>query len=360
VRGAHYTGDRPTPEQLAQLYDKQSEGEIARQHGVAKSTVASWLEMAGIERRTAKEAAMLRFATQAEFVPSAERDDFLLDRAWEARPGRRIRDKVGCRLCFQQVSRLLGKTAHFSTRHEGMTGGEYARLMPGHRHDCFQHSADSNGLEVEKLMDDWCTLWATANEIRNWRRGPKLAQGGEYVGCLECGRKLFSGAEIQRHLRKIHNWSLEQYRERYPSAPTGSLERRGMQAEKSNKRWYELKDLRAQREADSRKLADTEAKLHDAQVKAAGQPAIIRRAVDEAIETMGEVFALPEIQQKPHLIFDDRWTPAGFSKEEIEAARQALLDNARRSNRVKVAAMHLVATKNQVSFETVRDYCKSR
>jgi DNA-binding transcriptional regulator YiaG len=210
LRGAHYAGDRPTREKLDQLYNKQklSSGEIARQYSVTRQTVTNWLEMEGFDRRTGTEAAMLRFAAQAEFVPLAEREDCVLDRAWEARPERRIRDKVSCRLCFQQVSRLLGKTAHFSTCHEGMTGDEYARLMPRHRHDCFQHSADSNGLEVEKLMDDWCTEWATADEIRNWRRDPKLAQVDEYVGCLECGRKLFSGAEIQRHLRKIHNWSL--------------------------------------------------------------------------------------------------------------------------------------------------------
>ncbi|MGC1644552.1 MAG: hypothetical protein WA741_01880, partial [Candidatus Sulfotelmatobacter sp.] len=143
LRGAHYAGDRPTPEQLAQLYKEQSEGKIARLYGVAKGTVANWLEDAGIERRTAKEAAMLHFATQAEFVPSAEREDCELDRAWEARPERRIRDKVICRLCFRQVSRLTGKSAHLATCEDGMTGDEYARLMPGHRHDCFQHSADA-------------------------------------------------------------------------------------------------------------------------------------------------------------------------------------------------------------------------
>jgi DNA-binding transcriptional regulator YiaG len=245
-RGAHYTGDRPIREKLDQLYNKQklSSGEIARQYSVTRKTVTNWLKMEGFDRRTGTEAAMLHFATQAEFVPSAEREDCVLDRAWEARPERRIRDKVSCRLCFRQVSRLTGKSAHLSTGHKGMTGDEYARLMPEHRHNCFQHAADSNGLEVEKLMDDWCTEWATADEIRNWRLHPKPAQAKEYVGCLECGRKLFGGAEIQRHLRKVHNWSLERYRERYPGAPTGSLDRRRMQAQKSNKRWDELKHLR--------------------------------------------------------------------------------------------------------------------
>lgn len=245
VRGGHYTGARPTPEQLDQLYNEQqlSSSEIAQQYGVTRKTVTNWLEKVGIERRTGHEAGMLRFLAQSEFVPPEEREDCLLDRAWEARPERRIKNKVACRLsgCFRQVSRLTGKYAHFSTSHEGMTGDEYTRLMPGHRHDCFQHTADTNGLEVEKLMDDWCTEWATADEIRHWRRDPKLAQAKEYVGCLECGRKLFGMAEIQKHLGKVHNWTLEQYRERYPGAPTGSLDRRSMQAKKTNKRYHKLK-----------------------------------------------------------------------------------------------------------------------
>jgi transposase-like protein len=248
ARGAHYAGVRPTPEQLDQLYNEQylSSSEIAQRHGVSRKTVTNWLEQAGIQRRTGGDAALLFFLAQAEFVPPAEREDCVLDRAWEARPERHIRNKVVCRLCFRQVSRLTGKTAHLSMCHEGMTGDEYARVMPGHRHDCFQHTAGANGLDVAKLMDDWCTQWATADEIRNWRRDdPKLAQAKEYVGCLECGRKLFGGAEIQGHVWKIHDWTLEQYRERYPGAPTGSLDRRAMQADTSTERWHELKRLRA-------------------------------------------------------------------------------------------------------------------
>ena len=208
-------------------------------------------------------------------------------------------------------------------------------------------------------MDKWCTEWATADEIRNWRRDPKLAQADEYVGCLDCGRKLFSGAEIQRHLRKIHDWSLEQYQVLYPGSPTGSLDRRAMQAKKSTDRWEELKRLRVtattKGEVES-ELASTKTRLAAA---AEGQPAIIRLAVTEAIERMREIFALPEIQQKPYLVLDERWMPATFSKQEIEAAKQAVLENARPSNRAKTAAMHLVSNERGIGFETVRCYCKS-
>jgi hypothetical protein len=229
ARGAHYTGDRPTRKKLDLLYNKQklSSGEIARRYSVTRKTVTNWLEIEGFARRTGTEAGRLRFAIQAEYVPLAEREDCLLDRAWEARPERRLRDKVACRLCFQLVSRLTGKTGHLANHHERMTGAEYARLMPGHRHDCFQHSP----LDVEELMDKWCAEWANADEVRMWRRDPKLAQAQEYVGCLECGRKSFGGAEIQKHTRNIHNWSPDQYKNAYPGAPTGSLKRRAMQAE---------------------------------------------------------------------------------------------------------------------------------
>jgi DNA-binding transcriptional ArsR family regulator len=173
VRGAHYTGDRPTQEGLDNLYNKYSVGQIASQFNVTKTTVSRWLKVAGIKRRSNSEAGRRRFETQAEIVPLAERENCVLDRAWEARPERRIRDKVACRLCFRQVSRLTGKTAHLAVHHEGMIGAEYARLMSGHPHDCFQHSAGSNQLEIEKLMDDWCAKWATG------RRDSQLASGSK-------------------------------------------------------------------------------------------------------------------------------------------------------------------------------------
>jgi hypothetical protein len=286
VRGAHYTGDRPTPEQLEQFYNVQklSEGKIAHQYGVTKKTVSNWLKMASIDRRTASESGKLRFATQAEYVPLAEREDCVLDRAWEARPERRIQNKIACRLCFSQVSRLTGRTGHLAVHHDHMTGAEYARLMPGHLHDCFRHSAGSNQLDVEKLMDDWCAKWATAEEIRTWRRDPELARSKEYIGCLECGRKIFAEAEIQRHTKLVHKWSLPQYRERYPGAPTASLNRRAMLAKIS-------KALHADRKAKLARLEQLESAKTSAEPKGNQQPKL-RGETKFRVTLAGYLFAI--------------------------------------------------------------------
>jgi transposase-like protein len=286
VRGAHYTGHRPTPEELDHLYNqrKLSVGQIARQFNVTKNTVSRWLELAGIKQRSASEAGRLRFEAQAQFVPEADQDDCLLDRAWEARPERRIRDKVACRLCFQLVSRLTGKTGHLANHHERKTGAEYARLMPGHAHDCFQHSAGSNQLDVEKLMDDWCAKWATAEEIRTWRRDPELARSKEYIGCLECGRKIFAEAEIQRHTKLVHKWSLPQYRERYPGAPTASLNRRAMLAKIS-------KALHADRKAKLARLEQLESAKTSAEPKGNQQPKL-RGETKFRVTLAGYLFAI--------------------------------------------------------------------
>jgi hypothetical protein len=277
VRGAHYTGDRPTREQLDHLYNelKLSSSQIARMKGVTRKTVTNWLEMEGIPRRSNSEASRLRFQAQAQYVPEPDREDCLLDRAWEARPERRIQDKVACRLCFQQVSRLTGRTAHLAGHHKGLSGAEYSRLRPGHAHDCFQHSAGSNQLEVEKLMDDWCDNWATADEIRSWRRDPKLAQAQEYVGCLECGRKIFGGAEVQRHLKRAHNWSLEQYHGRYPGAPTGSLARRAMQTERSKELYKQVKEKLATGDRLALELGAAEKKEQQLREQLAAQEALV-------------------------------------------------------------------------------------
>ncbi len=111
-KGAHYTGAKPAPQELEDLYIRQllGSGKIARHYGVTRKTVTNWLEQVGIARRSGQEAGLLRFEASAKFVPPDERENCLLDRAWEARPGRRINDRVACRLCFMLVSRLTGKS----------------------------------------------------------------------------------------------------------------------------------------------------------------------------------------------------------------------------------------------------------
>jgi hypothetical protein len=378
VRGAHYTGDRPTPEKLDQLYNQQklSSSEIARQYSVTRKTVTNWLEMAGIDRRSGTEAGMLRCETQAEFVPSAEREDCVLDRAWEARPERRIRDKVCCRLCFRQVSRLTGKTAHLAIHHNGMAGDEYARLMPEHRHDCFQHSADANRLDVEKLMEDWRAKWATADEIRDWRRVPKLAQSQEYIGCLECGRKIFGESEIQRHLKLVHKWSLQQYHEKYPEAPTGSLARRAMQAKRGKRIYQDRKirlveaeqipmltaqiaeaekkaiDMREQLARRQQALAEQEAAVKCLQLQlAASQPTRVqvRNEYPAVLARMQKIFSHAEEK-----LFENRWTE--FDRALILCARRAVLGRVWKKNRAKAAARMYLAHEFSLTLRTIEEY----
>lgn len=333
ARGAHHSGAKPTAEQLDQLYNHQrlSSGEIARQYGVTRKTVTNWLEQAVIRRRTAKEAGMVRSQAEAEFVPEAEREDCILDRAWEARPERRIKNKVACRLCFRVVGRLTGKTAHLAVHHKGMTGDEYARLMPGHRHDCFQHTADTNGLEVEMSMDDWCRDWATADEIRNWRTDPNLAQAQEYVGCLECGRKVFRQTQIQTHLKAKHGWTLEQYHKRYPGAPTGSLELRRKQKDKTKERYHKKKQA----------LAEKEQQVLD-----------LRAQVEAAKQAQQRVKPKGKRGPKQQPIKDQQWYIIGKLIEDRIPVQQ------KQDKHSIVEARRVIANKRKLQHDTAADYHK--
>jgi hypothetical protein len=233
-------------------------------------------------------------------------------------------------------------------------------------------------------MDNWCTEWATADEIRNWRKVPKLAQAQEYVGCLECGRKVFRQTQLQTHLKGVHGWTLEQYHKRYPGAPTGSLELRRKQKEITKKRYHqakqtlaeqgqlvldlqtqneqalaekekELATLRAQVDAEKKKLAELEKELAAAEEAKAGQEDKIAAAVNDAIPRFERLFSTPGIKQNPKLLLGD-WRHPDFNWDEIRAAREAYMGRAARRQWPTLAARWFVALTMNYDIATVRRY----
>ncbi|HTT20503.1 MAG TPA: hypothetical protein VMG82_16255 [Candidatus Sulfotelmatobacter sp.] len=265
-----------------------------------------------------------------------------------------------------------------------MTVDEYKACYVGARLVSFNYYAHTHvGYNAVAVMAKHAEDYAAPEERAN-AKDPEYEESLnlEYRICRACGRK--STRQLDRHLKTLHGWTLEQYREVYLDAPvfTPSSRRRQMNWLRSHpdvakarnarsaantKRKLEMFptltaqiaeaeriaiDMRGQLAIRQQALADQESAIKRLQLQlAASQPTRVqvRNEYPAVLARMQEIFWHSE--QK---LFDDRWTE--FERAHILCARRAVLDRVWKKNRAKAAARMYLADSFNLTLRTIEDY----
>ncbi len=323
------------------------------------------------------------------------REELRMDPACEARRG--IADRIGCRECGEFFPVLSGKNGHLSAEHH-LTSDEYSARYVGARLVSFDYYAHSHrGYEAQKLMAKLAEDYATPEVRAECEKDPQYEEKREleFRICRACGRK--SSRVLDRHLAKVHGWTLEQYREKYPGAPVSTpgarrnqmnwlranpdvMKARNARSHASRQRKLEqiptleqliiekkeqadtaeqrAHGLRAKKEALEAELASKGDELASVKTQlAALDESHVRagKAVEDAIPRFELLLSSPELQRDCRIL-GSYWQHPDFTLEEMDAAREAHSKRTPRKTWAIRAARSFVGTAMQLNAVTVRQY----
>jgi hypothetical protein len=267
------------------------------------------------------------------------------DPAWEARNG--ILDCVVCREpeCgwFSSGHSL---TTHLSRCHD-LSAKAYRLRHPGAPIESLIELSKApfmRGQTAEELAKKRAEQYLTPERRDESRKeGLSFELRVKWLGviCRHCGEKLKDNLAAS-HLNQ-HGFTKSEYLALYPKAPL-----------RSAKVIADGKRRNEERQRNAEAAGSLREEVKKLKIEVQGQPAIIRADRDALLPRFEKLFTL--VDGGAWNLFGNR-PIEDFAKDEIFAARDAVLKRTTKKNRARKATYILISGRRNMALETIRKYC---